>query len=103
MAMYSSPMTPQLNPDVHEDLLQCLDQEIQAMQQRHLEAQRQLHKERRHATIHQPQMAEIEMEQFENAGETNPRVIQQFQHDYSFNLTGIVLPQPPKCKQVDHL
>ena len=34
----------------------------------------------------------------------NQRVIQQFvQHDYSFNLTGIVLPQPPKWKQVNHL
>ena len=27
----------------------------------------------------------------------------QFEHDYSFNLTGIVPPQPPKWKQVDHL
>lgn len=25
------------------------------------------------------------------------------QYDYSFNLTGIVPPQPPKWKQVDHL
>ena len=32
-----------------------------------------------------------------------PSVTQQFQHDYSFNLTGIVPPQPPKWKQVDHL
>ena len=43
------------------------------------------------------------MEQFENADETSPRVIQQFQHDYSFNLNGIVPPQPPKWRQVDHL
>ena len=28
--MYSPPTTPQLNPDVHENLLQCLDEEIQA-------------------------------------------------------------------------
>ena len=34
----------------------------------------------------------------------NQRVIQQsVQHEYSFNLTGIVPPQPPKWKQVDHL
>ena len=43
------------------------------------------------------------MDQFENTDETNPRVVQQFQHDYPFNLTGIVPPQPPKWKQVDHL
>ena len=30
--MYSPPMTPQLNPDVREDLLQHLDEEIQATQ-----------------------------------------------------------------------
>ena len=29
--------------------------------------------------------------------------MQQFQHDYSFNLTSIVPPQPPKWKQVNHL
>ena len=47
------------------------------------------------------------MSQFENAVENaeqvSPNVTQQFQHDYSFNLTGIVPPQPPKWKQVDHL
>ena len=52
------------------------------------------------------------MSQFENAVENadgnaeevgNQGVTQQFQHDYSFNLTSIVPPQPPKWKQVDHL
>ena len=33
----------------------------------------------------------------------NQGVNQHIQHDYSFNLTGIVPPQPPKWKQVDHL
>ena len=100
MAMYSPPMTPQLNPDVHEDLLQHLDQEIQATQIRHDEARRRLQHERRCATIHEPLE---EQGQFDNADEIGPRVIQQFQHDYSFNLTGIMPPQPPKWKQVDHL
>ena len=43
------------------------------------------------------------MSQFENAEQVSPSVIQQFQQDYSFNLTSIVPPQPPKWKQVDHL
>ena len=48
------------------------------------------------------------MSQFENAVENaeeqvSPSVTQQFQHDYSFNLTSIVPPQPPKWKQGDHL
>ena len=91
--MYCPPTTPQLNPDVREDLLQCLDQEIQAAQTRHDEVQRKLHRERRQAIIHDP------ASQFENAGEQiSPSVTQQFQHDYSFNLTGIVPPQPPKWK-----
>ena len=97
--MYSPPMTPQLNPDVCEDLFHHLDQQIRVTQQRHVEAQRQLQKERRCATLHEPQM-----DQFENVDEqASPRVIQQFQQDYSFNLTGIVPPQPSKWKQVDHL
>ena len=35
----------------------------------------------------------------------SPPMLHKFHHqqDYSFNLTGIVLPQPPKWKQVDHL
>ena len=93
--MYSPPTTPQIDPDIREDLLRHLDREIQATQVRHDEAQRRLQCERRHATTHEP---------FKNAEEqANPRVIQQFQQDYSFNLTGIIPPQPPKWKQVDHL
>ena len=104
MAMYSPPVTPQLNPDVCEDLLQWLDQEIQATQIRHDEARRRLQCKRRHAAIHEP-LEEQDQGQFDNADENaqSPRVIQQFQHDYSFNLTDIVPPQPPKWKQVDHL
>ena len=97
MAAYSPPTTPQIDPDIREDLLRCLDQEIQATQNRHDEVQRRLQCERRQATIHDP------MSQFENAVENaeeqvSPSVTQQFQHDYSFNLTGIVPPQPPKWK-----
>ena len=102
MAMYSPPTTSQLNPDIREDLLRHLDQEIQATQTRHDEVQRRLQHERRQATIHDP------MSQFENAVENaeeqvSPSATQQFQHDYSFNLMGLVPPQPPKWKQVDHL
>ena len=58
-------------------------------------------RKRRHAILHEPH---LQVDQFENAEEqANPRVIQQFQQDYSFNLTGIVPLQPPKWKQVDHL
>ena len=97
MATYSPPTTPQLDTDVCEDLLRHLNEQIQATQQRHVDAQRQLQKERRQAIIHQPG-------QFENAEEqTNTGVIQHIQQDYSFNLTGISPPQPPKWRQVDHL
>ena len=100
--MYSPPMTPQLNPDICEDLLHWLDQEIQATQIRHDEARRRLQCERRHATTHEL-LEEQDQGQFDNAegNAQSPRV--QFQHDYSFNLTDIVPPQPPKWKQVDHL
>ena len=54
MATYSPPTTPQIDPDIREDLLRCLDQEIQATQVRHDEAQRRLRCERRHATTHDP-------------------------------------------------
>ena len=47
------------NPDIREDLLQRLDQEIMATQQRHNEVQRNL-KQRRQATSYSP-------EEFENA------------------------------------
>ena len=105
--MYSPPTTPQLNPDIHEDLLHRLDQEIQATQVRHDEARRRLQceqRERRCATTHEP--LEQDQGQFgnvetENTHTQSPRV--QFQHDYSFNLTGIVPLQPPKWKQFDHL
>ena len=103
MAAYSPPVTPQIHPDIRQDLLRHLDEEIQATQVRHDEARRRLQHERRQATIHNPLTPDPEQEQFENADETNLRVVQQFQHDYSFNLTGIVPPQPPKWKQVDHL
>ena len=90
MAAYSPPTTPQIDPDIREDLLRHLDQEIQATEVRHDEAQR---------TTHDPFD-----EQFENAEEMdNQGVNQHIQHDYSFNLTGIIPPQPPKWKQVDHL
>ena len=39
-----------------------------------------------------------QFENVDNMHTQNPPV-----HDYSFNLTGIVPPQPPKWKQVDHL
>ena len=55
-------------------------------------------KERRHATLHEPMLG-----QFENAEPDNQGVDQHIQHDYSFNLTGIVPPHPPKWKQVNHL
>ena len=102
MAMYSPPTTPQLNPDIHEDLLHRLDQEIQATQVRHDEARKRLQHEqceRWCATTHEP--LEPNHGQFENLDNThtqNPQV-----HDYSFNLTSILPPQPPKWKQVDHL
>ena len=83
-----------------------MDQEIKATQVRHDEARRRIQHEqceRRHATTHEP-LEEQEQGQFENVDThaQSPKVIQQFQHDYSFNLTGIVPPQPPKWKQVNH-
>ena len=106
MATYSPPTTPQIDPDMREDLLRCLDQEIQATQTRHDEVQRRLQHERRQATIHDPmsQFDDADLDLDVNDELNNQRVIQQsVQHDYSFNLTGIVQPQPPKWKQVDHL
>ena len=47
MATYSPPTTPQIDMDIREDLLRHLDQEIQATQTRHDEAQRKLQHERR--------------------------------------------------------
>ena len=50
---------PTFDPDIREDLLQRLDQEIMATQQRHDEVQRKL-KQRRQATSYSP-------EEFENS------------------------------------
>ena len=102
MAMYSPPMTPQLNPDVHEDLLQWLDQEIQATQIRHDEARRRIQCERRHATIQEPLE---DQGQFDNADENaqSPRVIQQFQHDYSFNLSVLCHHNHQSGSKLTHL
>ena len=47
MATYSPPTTPQMDMDIREDLLRCLDQEIQATQTGHDEAQKRLQCERR--------------------------------------------------------
>ena len=71
-----------------------------ATQNKHDEAQRQL-RERRKATSYQPN-------QFKNAlcedgAPSNAIPGASHLHDYSFNLTGIMPPQPPKWKQVDHL
>ena len=101
MAMYSPPTTPQLNPDICEELLHRLDQEIQATQVRHDEAKKKLQHEqheRRHATTHEPLV--LNQGQFENVDNNTQN---SWVHDYSFNLTGIVPPQPPKWKQVNHL
>ena len=98
MATYSPPATPTLDPDMREDLLRWLDEEIMATQNRHDEAQRQLRK-RRKATSYQP-------DQFENAlheDETPSNAIPGESYTCSFNLTGIMPPQPPKWKQVNHL
>ena len=99
MAAYRPIVTPTFNIDICEDVLKCLDEQIMATQHRHDEAQKRLQKERRWTTLHQPG-------QFNNAEEprNTPMMhpVQQLQ-DYSFNLTGIVPPQPPKWKQVDHL
>ena len=104
MATYSPPTTPQIDSDIREDLLRCLDQEIQATQTRHDEVQRRLQCERKWATIHDP-MSQFDDADLDGNDElNNQRVFQQsVQHDYSFNLTGIVPPQPPKWKQVNHL
>ena len=47
MATHIPPTTSQIDPDTREDLLRCLDQEIQATQTRHDEVQRRLQCERR--------------------------------------------------------
>ena len=72
MAMYSPPTTPQLSPDICEELLHRLDQEIQATQVRHDEAKKKLQheqRERRCATIHEPLV--LNQGQFENIDNTH--------------------------------
>ena len=49
MAAYSPPATPTMDPDIREDLLKCLEDEINATQQRHDEVQKAI-RERRRAT-----------------------------------------------------
>ena len=74
MAMYSPPTTPQLNPDICEDLLHQLDQEIQATQVRHDEARKKLQCEqceRRHATTHKPLEPNQNQGKFENVDNTH--------------------------------
>lgn len=92
MTMNSPPTTPIVDPDIREELLKQLDKEIMATQQRHDETQIKLH-ERRQATQFQP-------DQFDDAVQDSTFFMI---HDYSFNLTGISLPQPPKWKQADYL
>ena len=43
------------------------------------------------------------LNQLENTVNEVPGFVHTVQQDYSFNLTGITPPQPPKWKQVDHL
>ena len=72
-----------------------LDDEINATQQRHDEVQKAI-RERRRATQFRP-------EQFEDATLQDNTISIGRDRDYSFNLTGITPPQPPKWKQVDQL
>ena len=60
-------------------------------------------KERQQATSYQPGQFEnaLHEERVQNTPTTTPMA--GYVHDYSFNLTGIVTPQPPRWKQADHL
>ena len=80
MATYSPPATPTMDPDIREDLLKCLDDEINATQQRHDEVQKAI-RERRRATQFRP-------EQFEDATLQDNTISIGRDRDYSFNLTG---------------
>ena len=86
-----------MDPDIREDLLKWLDEKIMATQQRHDEVQKTIC-EWRQATQFKP-------EEFEEATlQDNTISLGRDQNwDYSFNLTGITPPQPPKWKQVNHL
>ena len=97
MAACSPPITPTMDPDIREELLKWLDEEIMATQQRHDKVQKTI-REWRQATQFKP-------EEFEEATlQDNTVSLGRDQTwDYSFNLTGITLPQPPKWKQVNHL
>ena len=102
MATYSPPTTQTLGPDIREDLLKQLDEEIMATQSKHDEAQRRLREQRR-ATAYQPDQFENALHEDETPSNAVPMSGASHLHDYSFNLTGIVPPQSPKWKQVDHL
>ena len=102
MATYSPPTTPTLDPDMREDLLRRLDEEIMATQSKHDEAQRRL-RERRRAMSYQPDQFKNALHEDGTPTNTVPTPGASHLHNYSFNLTGIVLPQLPKWKQVDHL
>ena len=73
-----------------------------ATQSKHDEAQRQL-RERRKATSYQPDQFENALHDDGTPSPSNAVPGASHLHDYSFNLTGIVPPQPPKWKQVNHL
>ena len=87
MATYSPPTTPTFNPDIREDLLQRLDQEIMATQQCHDEVQRKL-KQRRQATSYLPEEFENALHDEEHISPTTATPTVSYQRDYSFNLTG---------------
>ena len=70
--------------------IQSTYNEINATQQKHDDVQKAI-RERRWATQFRP-------EQFEDV-----TLQESTTRDYSFNLTGITPPQPPKWKQVDRL
>ena len=95
MAAYSPPATTTMDPDIRENLLKCLEDEINATQKRHDEVQKAICK-RRWATQFRP-------EQFEDATLQDNTTPMGRVRDYSFNLRGITPPQPPKWKQIDQL
>ena len=66
MAAYSPSATPTMDPDIREDLLKRLDEEIMATQQRHDEVQRTI-RERRWATQFKPEEFEEATLQDNNA------------------------------------
>ena len=73
-----------------------------ATQSKHDEAQRRLREQRR-ARDYQPDQFENTLHEDETPSNAVPMPGASHLHDYSFNLTGIMPPQLPKWKQVDHL